>query len=319
MRSAKTNPSSNRLKAGLSDADVEKAIAKSGYPLQAIIGNRLRENFHCWEEWSYIDRDTKELRTIDLMASQAQYDFRGEQPRVRPELNLLIECKQSELPYIFFLTPDRPWHPTYPQISGLFQKNINIKTNDDRSRWSLPIGSVLSMDSHDFLKNPLYRCMSFSKCVRSSKDVVLSGTDAYQHLMLPLVKSMQFFDEAEAPPKTAAYFDCHLTFGIGVVDAPMVGVTVGDESHQSELIPWVRVFRQESLESEIAHERSRLYAIDIVHKDFFSTFLSDYLKPFVTKFSESILKHPNTLASGKGFIKGMGKDSWSNLEERLRI
>ena len=139
----------------------------------------------------------------------------------------------------------------------------------------------------------------------------------YQSLILPLVKSLQYFDEAEAPLKTHVWFDAHLAFAVGVIDGPMVGVTVDEKDHKSELLPWVRVFRHESYEDEHPFDRHKVFAIDIVHKDFFELFIEKHLLPFVSKFSEKILKHDTKLAEGKAFIKKMGKDPNSNLEKRL--
>ena len=39
--------------------------------------------------------------------------------------------------------------------------------------------------------------------------------------------------------------------------------------------------------------------------------------PFAKSLSLKMLKHHQVLADGKGFVKGMGKDSWRKIEERL--
>jgi hypothetical protein len=68
MKSSKDNPTTNSLNPSVTDSDVENAIKKSGYPLQTVIANKLRKKFYCQEEWSFIDRKTKEIRSIDIMA-----------------------------------------------------------------------------------------------------------------------------------------------------------------------------------------------------------------------------------------------------------
>lgn len=317
MKSAKDNPKSNSLNPGVSDQDVDLAIKKSGYPLQTIIANKLRKKFYCQEEWSFIDRKTKEIRSLDIMAQMELFDISKGQPKVRPTLNLLIECKQSELPYIFFLSPDKLRTPNYPYFGGLFHKSITLSTNDDPSTWTFPIIDVLGLSDVDFIINAAPCSMTFSKCVRSGKDIVLSGTESYQGLVLPLITSLLHFDESETPPRTAMYFDGHLPFAIGVLDATMIGVTVNERSHESELIPWVRVFRHESYESEDWTERKKIYAIDIVHKDFFDTFIDTQLMPFAHKYADLIVKHDTKLADGRAFAKGFGKDSWNDIEKRL--
>ena len=317
MQSSKNNPIENKLSPGITDLDINNAVKKSGYPLQTIVSNKLRKKFYCQEEWSFIDNKTKEIRSLDIMAQLRLFDHEKGQPRVRPTLNLLIECKQSELPYIFFLSPEKLQTYDYPYISGLFHKKISISTDDDNSTWTLPIVHVLGLEKEPFINDINYSSMTFSKCVRNGKDIALSGTEAYQGLMLPLIKSLQHFDESETPPKTAHYFDAHLPFAIGVIDGPMIAVTVDEKSHTSELIPWVRVFRHESYENEDWTERKKIFAIDIVHKDYFETFIDNHLLPFVNKYSELIIKHANEIAEGKAFAKGMGKNSWTAIEQRL--
>jgi hypothetical protein len=316
MISAKDNPPQNKLNPGITDKDVESAIIKSGYPLQTIIANKLRNSFYCQEEWSFIDNKTKEIRSLDIMAQMSLYDLKDE-PRVRPTLNLLIECKQSELPYVFFILPDKLRTPYYPLISGLFQKNITISTDDDPSTWTLPIIHVLGLEEDGFLVDSAPNSMTFSKCTRSGKEIVLSGTESYQGLVLPLIKSLQHFDKAETPVKTAYYFDAHLVFLVGIIDGPMIGVTVGETSHKSEFLPWIRAFRHESYEHNDWSERRKLFAIDLIHKDYFDTFINEHLLPFANKYAKLIIKHGDKIADGKAFAKGMGKDSWTNIELRL--
>lgn len=317
MNSSTNNPITNSLKSGITDNDIDNAIRKSGYPLQTVIANQLRLDFMCQEEWSYIDRKTKEIRSIDIMAEDLVYDLKKPEPKVRPILNLIIECKQSELPYVFFLSPDKLKTSNYPYITGLFKQMITLSTNDDTSTWTFPIIDVLGLSNENYIINSAPCSMTFSKCVRSGRDITLSGTESYQNLVLPLITSLLYFNESKTPPKTALYFDGHLPFAIGVLDAPMIGVHVYGDTHVSKLIPWVRVFRHESYESENWTERTKIYAIDIVHKDFFDEFIKTHLMPFVQKFADLIIKHDKKIALGKAFVKGLGKDSWTNIEGRL--
>jgi hypothetical protein len=320
MNQAKNNPISNNINSGLNDSEIDNAILKSGYPLQTIIADKLRKEFYTQEEWSFIDSKTKEIRAIDIHAEKHLYELTNKsQPRVRPSLNLVIECKQSEMPYVFFLSPQPIQTTNYPLFSGLFHKDISINTDDDNSTWNVPLISCLGHTQHDFLFNTSPSCMTFSRCVRNGKDIALSGKDAYQHLVMPLVKSLQHLDNVEQPPKTAIFFDCHITVGIGVVDAPMIGVKVSGDKHETELLPWVRVSRHESYENDDWTERQKVFSIDIVHKDFFEIYLNNNLLPFARSLSEKILKHQAIVAEGKGFVKGMGKDSWHNIEDRLEI
>ncbi len=76
MKFYNKNPETNKLKNGIKITELESAIIKSEYPLQTIIANKLRSQFNCQEEWSFIDKQTKEIRTLDIMASKMLFDFK---------------------------------------------------------------------------------------------------------------------------------------------------------------------------------------------------------------------------------------------------
>jgi hypothetical protein len=316
MKGSKDNPRSNHLNPGITDIDVETAIKKSDYPLQTIIANKLRESFYCQEKWSFVDNKINENRSIDIMAQMNLYDYNN-QPRVRPILNLLIECKQSELPYVFFLTPEIIRTFQYPYICGLPKRNITVFTDDDPSSWSLPIIDAFDLTEDVYKIGSVPNSMTFSKCARQGKEIELSGNESYQSLVQPLLRSLQYFEKYVTPPKTAYYFDCHLPFTIGVLDSPMIGVTINEKSHTSKLIPWVRLYKYESFDSENSNDRSKLFAVDIVHKDYFDTYINSKLIPFVSKFSILILKHAEIIAKGKAFAKNMEENPWTDIEPRL--
>ena len=236
MKSTPENPSSNRLTPGVSVEVLADAIHASGYPLQLQVAQNLSEGFYIQEEWSYIDHQTQVPRTIDLVASRELFEWKDPQPRVRPELNLVIECKQSDLPYVFFLSDRHPRLPDFPTISGLKAKNVVITSDDDPSSWHIPPLGALGLDQHSFLSDSVPFCVTFSKCVRHGKKLTLSGSDPYQNLMLPILKAADHFDQTQIPPPTAHYFDGHLVIGVGVLDAPMVGVRLTDSGPNTELL-----------------------------------------------------------------------------------
>jgi len=310
------NPPTNVLGAGVDERDLAAAIEHSGYPLQTVTANSLRSSFAVQDEWAYIDRDTREPRAIDIFAQRHLFNVETEQPRVRPMLNLLIECKQSDLPYIFFLSPTPPMLLEFPIVAGLAQDQIRLTTDDSAATWYfLPI-HLLGLEAHRFLRDPMY-CYTFSKCVRKGKELELSGSESYNSLVLPIIKALSHFQDAEEPPKTAGCFDAHLVLGIAVVNAPMVGVRVLDKSNELGLLPWVRVVRHEYLEDLERWRRSKRLVVDIVHKDFFQKYIEDHVSPFANDFGALAMKHQKILATGRGFATGMQKDSWRDIEPRL--
>jgi hypothetical protein len=322
------NPPTNQLGSGISEADVSDAVTRSGYPLQLVVANVVHEQassrkqrpFYVQEEWSYVDRDTQDHRTIDILAEEWLFDpDTGPERKIRPLLNLVVECKQSALPYVFFLSETRPRVRYFPLIAGLFHEALEIVSDDDPSTWTFDILKSLGLDSHPFLTTEPEYCSIFAKCQRVSSDVELSGSEPFNALILPVLKAMQHFQLVEEPPKTAAYFDCHTAVAIGVLDAPMVGVRASGQHHELVLLPWVRATRYETDEILDWHLTKRGFAaVDIVHKDFFKDYLCKHLLPFAEAFSVLATKHEEELASGKAFAAGMGKDCWHDIEKRLR-
>jgi hypothetical protein len=163
--------------------------------------------------------------------------------------------------------------------------------------------------------------MSFSRCVHKGDKLELAGREPFLELTLPLSKAIDYFQRSHSPPKTAVYFDCHMTLGIGVLEAPMVGVIASELSEELALTPWVRVIRHEAGQAELPRwhpTRDKFFAIEIVHKDFLQDYLDNHLLPFYKRFSERVNRHQDCLASGKGFA-GQMERYWSfDLERRLK-
>lgn len=314
-----TNTPENVLGAGLTEQQLRDAVRKSGYPLQTVITSSLRQDFNVQEEWSFVDNEGGTLRTLDIWASRQMFDpWKEGQPFVRPTLDLLIECKQSDLPYVFFLSPTRPRLREFPYFAGLAGDRISLTTDDDRSTYSETILSALSLSEHHFVRGAVEPCMTFSKCVRKGDKVELSGTDAFQNTVLPLTKALRYFKKQEAPPSTARYFDCHIPLAVAVLDAPMIAARIQDDKQSLSLTPWVRVVRHEAVDQTASHDRIQTFGIDIVHKSFFTKYLQQHVIPFAQQFAALAIKHDVELSSGKGFASGMGAGRWSSIEPRLR-
>ncbi len=305
------------LSNGLDEQQILEAVRVSGYPLQTVVYEKLSNRFNIQEEWSFIDSDSKEERTIDLLAQLDLYEHKTLQPRIRPRLNLIIECKQSDLPYVFFIAKDKQATPKFPLLAGLANKNISIITDDDPSSWSFSALQLFELYDHDFLKTTPVFANTFSKGARKGKKIELSGSQPYQSLVHPLLKATSYFEECEKPPTTAHYFDCHITVPIAVIDGPMVGVTCNSSENEINMIPWVRIPRHQTIDKDKNYHLSNISAIDVVHKDFLDEYINNNLLPFANDFAKLALKHDDVLADSKGFISGMGRDGWQGFESRL--
>lgn len=176
MQQGLGNPGTNHLQAGVSEADLRTAVDDSGYPLQVIVSQILRASFSVQEEWAYIDRDTRQLRSLDIRAVKWLSEL-SPQERVRPVLNLLVECKHSELPYVFFESKGKFQSFDHPVIHGLKSTSIYL---DSDSGFGFTVANVVALGllQHPFQSVPKIS-RTFSKAVRSGKKLELSGTEAY--------------------------------------------------------------------------------------------------------------------------------------------
>ncbi len=317
MKSSGNNTAANALTAGVTAKDIVEAVERSGYPLQTLVAAELSKSFHLREEWSYIDRDSGGLRTTDILASQPLYVLEKLEGKVRPELNLIIECKKTELPLVFFGSTQRPWTFDFPSVAGLNHTTIKIKTDDDRSSWTLKILHALDLQDHPFLLNERLSS-TFGKCNRKGSGLELSGDETYNGIVLPLIKAVSHFELSNSPRDTHVYFDARLTLPIAVVDAPMVHVELKDGKLEPLLKPWIRVARHEYDKDSTEWHKDRLWGIEIVHISFLKTYIEEHLIPFALEFGKRVLAHDKEIASGKGFVSGMSKDSFRNLSDRLR-
>lgn len=325
MKTSRGNPESNTIPAGVTVEQLRHAVMTSGYPLQCEVATILAERFRQlaqlnWveEEWSYIDLDTRELRALDIHARCSLYNILEQQPHVRPHLDLLIECKQSSMPFVFFLTEPKIHIMDFPLFAGLRSDEPVIRTDDDTSVWHVPLLRCLGLDDHPFVSKPPFCCATFSKAQRKGKNLELSGAEPFNNVVLPLVKAMQHFLKTESPIKTAVYFDCHLVLGVAVVDAPMLGFQPALSPDDFMLLPWVRIIRREAREGESPTWRPRQFAIDVIHKEFLEDYVENVVLPFAEAFSSKVLKHEKVLAAGKGFIPSIIRNGLNDIEQRLR-
>lgn len=323
MKHTPDNPPTNQLGSGITESRVVEAVERSGYPLQVHVAAILRstvgpciEPFGVLEEWSYLDRDSGELRNVDLHAELRLHEW-DPQPRVRPKLNVLIECKQSQLPYVFFLSPGNVVGVDFPVVAGLRKDRIVAISDDDPSSWNLTVMHALDLHEDPYQVTPPF-CHTLSKCVRKGSDVELSGSEAYNSLILPLVKALHHFKHTQTSVETAWYWDAHLAIGLGVLDAPMVAVNVENGPPVFTAMPWVRALRHEYQDKTEHSERNRIWILDIVHRDYFASYLSDHLLPFAGRFAQRILRHPTELATGAAFVPGMGANGWNAIEQRMQ-
>ncbi|GIE94912.1 hypothetical protein [Paractinoplanes rishiriensis] len=301
----------------VSQAKLEDAIERSGYPFQALVSDQIRQilgsSARIQEEWPFVDRESGQVRSTDIFA---QIPLAAEQLRnsalmdkkVRPVLNLLVECKKSELPYVFFMRKTAPSSAyTFPEVAGLPSTDIIFDSVDESGK---PIRddvdcAISLHDSLGFYQFPFFGMphgfvsVSLAKATEKGGKVELSGEDVYRSLALPLFKAADFVKESVTPTRDQAVFDCHFVVCLAVVRAPMFGALAHDGDFGVTSAPWFRACRIEPKIDLGGVEEGHVRYFDVVHDSFLEQYLSELRHSFESAASR-VLRHNEIIASGKG-------------------
>lgn len=280
----------NKLPDGVSMELVYDAITESGYPLQLEIADIIGTTCSVQHEWAYEDADTAATRSLDILASRKFYDLRKD-PRVYPAAQVLIECKRSLLPHVFFVPNGRPPAAELPMVCGVHDQRIVVHLEKENRANAIGLNRLIIPEHDAFLSTPP-SCFTFSKAKRKGKNLELCGSEAFQGLIQPLTKAMIHYQKARKPRKTFLYFSIDLAFSIGVIDGPMLKFQGGQLSYS----PWIRVFRHEHVPVEDGPSYGRQIAVDVVHKEFLGEYIESYLAPFCARIAETTLAHEIEIA-----------------------
>jgi hypothetical protein len=245
MNQKPNNPERNRISRGIGEADLINGIEKSGYPLQSVVAQRLvKHHFNVSEEWGYSDRDSGEPRSLDVLASSDQpSDGRAE---VVPGIVIMIECKKSEHPYIFFKMVTRPDMAWFPSVFGLPHSGVSLrekKSSAISERFELVSGSrALGLSELPFTSLVTDKAASFSQAIPRGKKVDLSGADPFNSLVLPLSKALEHaksvYRYGPGPGYSVVFARAALL--VAVLDAPMILIESPDQVAEPIYTPWVR-------------------------------------------------------------------------------
>ncbi|MBK6456509.1 MAG: hypothetical protein IPF87_10585 [Gemmatimonadetes bacterium] len=244
LRSTPNNVPKNVLPAGMKDEALVDAIIASGYPLQGLVAASLLGEFGVVEEWDYIDDDSKLHRNLDLMAWRRLTPTR--ESSLAPELRLLIECKKSRQPYVFFRSVTESVAPRFPAFAGLSRDLLTISTPAGAATADIHPTSLLCLQSDHYVLDPP-ACSVMSRAYPKGEKVDLSGSEAYSDLVLPLTKGLRHLQVQLRPERDP--WRPTVVLLVAVLDAPMLLVESPTEAGDPSFCPWVRVVRREPQET----------------------------------------------------------------------
>ncbi len=292
MREHPENPSANSLAAGVTEEDMLAAIEASGYGLQSVAVDKIIATavdvlqttghptdepvslrIHNQEEWSYIDPDSQETRTLDALISinLTNSDYMDKPRAERPaetiyiNLDLLIECKQSELPFVFFMRSTGTGD--VPRVIGLPHDWLSVKSKDDDFPFKMRVYDALGLYNLPLRERP-DTAISMTRTHRKGRSLELSGEEAFRSIALPLSKALRYYENLTQTKEPKLYTHIKLVMPVAVVRAPMIGVSMEDGSPSMIATPWVRLVRMDPGDDSPFSQFCQPVAIDVVHIDY---------------------------------------------------
>lgn len=300
------------LPKGMKEEAFVAAIEASGYPLQIVVGAALAERgFLLEEEWAFGDPDTEERRTLDVVATLTPSDGSLKTPRgsIEPGQALLIECKQSVQPFVFFESVAPPKLAHHPAFLGL-ETELIAPPGSLKHRGE-PVTSFLELDNDPLLQNPRIAASLTRAEAKGSDKVILSGDHAFNSLLMPLTKAFSRYRRQHRgrwPDRLSSADSQHpaqVAMPLAVVDAPMIFVARPAGEPEVETATWVRlVVRQPVTWHRWEHGTMQggggFTVVDIVHRSFLEDFLDDYWTPFSEQFFSRLALRAQDIFGEKG-------------------
>ena len=307
MNESNINPSTNRLPKGINEDELIRSITTSGFPLQGAVANLLKSKFAITEEWSYLDRDSGNLRSLDIFAFQK----RSSSDNISPYVAILIECKASIHPYVYFQNSVDRLFP-FPMISGLRPVQIRERNAPNNTYLGCKASSILGLDDTVFGKTPPI-CSAFTQAIAKGSSVHVSGTDPFNSIVMPLVKAI---DHAASLYKFKSHsrdtkLNPTLLLNVCIIDAPLIVVKNPDNSQSVQLEPWVRVLRGEA-KPERNYIHYEYYVVDVVHRGYMETFFNSHIEEILSIYEKRVCEKSAILRNG-GFVDNLHNWNWNDV------
>jgi hypothetical protein len=318
------NPPRNGLHAGLPIEELKELVRRSGYPLHAAVAKKLEKEFFVTEEWGYPDRNTQEHRSLDMFAFKVLPEQNVHGRIVRTNIALLVECKQSALPYFFFQSVTYENRPIkkFPTIAGVPQLEVAF----GQTFREVAPAECLGLASEPFFNEPP-RCVALARAAKKglnseytesdaaktkTKNLEITGADAYQNVILPLVSAMNHLRELYRPVSEPG---CNATLALAVcvLDAPMILVTGSPEDPELTMTPWVRVARLETEKLKTGFRHST-EVVDFVHRDALGDFIPALLCT-AEVFSERAARVLPLFRKGRANVPSLDQWKWDQITE----
>lgn len=296
------NPPSNQLPSGVSETKLIDAVRSSGYPLQSLVAHELGSKFHVVEEWGYTDRAEKSHRALDIYAFR---ELQAEGGGLKPRLHLLVECKRSELPFVFFVPGVDRSPRDFPEILGCPGYHLRVGPN---AHQDVSPGEFFCANELPFVSRGPTIATSFTRADRKGDGFELSGAVPFNKVVLPLASAMEqmqlVWHGASVSPM--------IVLAMCVIDAPMVVARGTPEDADLTAEPCVRVLHQEAMPKH-NHWMWRHYTVDFVHRRYLGKYIDDHAIPFAEALAGRLIQYQ--ARSPKGSLERSKESTWAQFME----
>jgi hypothetical protein len=319
------NPTANELPTKVLEGYLREAVRRSGYPLQTVVASELQKSFSVTEEWGYQDRTTQEHRTLDIFAYRKLPEENRAGLLIAPALVLLVECKRSQNPYVFFKSETECGRPLmdFPRIAGLQR----IELHEGQKSQEISPSRCLGLESEHFVIECPPVCTSFARAGGKSEDghgnaaartvqdgrgMVLTGTDGYNSILLPLISSLEFLGNYYSVSVSPVYPT--IAFAVCILDGPMVLSEGSPELPILSMVPWVRLLRREKrkIHNGFLHAQ---FVVDFVHRHALAPFLGELLQ-FASLVRDRAVEKGAIFQSGHAAVNDLNGWLWSDIRPR---
>lgn len=265
------------------EQQIREAIDKSGYLFESQIGYLLREkDYLVTPNYNFEDAETGDSREIDLHAILGYFEKDLE---ICLEQLLLIECKKTSNPLVFFSKPK------YKELKGFdeYFEIIGAPESFDVPR----IKGVTSLEKYLKLSEFSHRyklantSSQFCMICRKGKEWEAQHGPVYNGMIVPLIKCLSSEKKRYRKSIPKNYIHLEIIYPIVVVDSALY--LMNSETNEMKRKKWILFYRQ--YESKKVKLSAMIDFVQCKH-------INTYLKEINTSFAairERVIKRRKIL------------------------
>jgi hypothetical protein len=285
----------------------QAAVTASGYPTQSVAATVLSADFAVVEEWGFSDRDTNQSRSLDIFGFRSV----GRTGPVQPGLILLVECKRSTMPLIFFKSATQRDLSWFPAIVGGVSDSVFVTSSGSGGMYR-PFSEVLGLHETPFVTH-VPGCTGVAKAVRKGKELDLTGAEAFNSTVQPLCSAIDHAFAFYRLPTAQEVVYPKIALPVCVLDAPMLVAVDRASDEPLELTPWIRLFRQVARRSGERPETVH-YGVDFVHLHFLGEFVKSAIS-LAEIFADRSVERHYLFARGLASAPDFRHFAWMDIRE----